>query len=234
MRKFISLRAAGLVLAAVGVTGAGATATAATTASTTIATTTTTAAAPAPARAGATKTVEIRSGSCPGTVYCFSPASVTVTVGETVRWTDTSGSDHTVTRCDPASCSGNGGGSGTDGSFTRGDVGGSREFTHTFSAPGTYVYFCEFHGYATMHGMVTVRAAVTTTTAAPSGPATTSPPGATSPTGEKTPGTGTAAAGPRLAGTGTTSRLLVVGSVLVGTGALLALARRPRRRDSAR
>src|SRR5262249_53702267 len=103
--------------------------------------------------------------ACPGgAIFCFTPAAVTVRTGDTVEWTNTnSGAPHTVTRCSPAQCEGASGGTGTDASFTSVnlDVGGA--VNHTFTAPGTYVYYCMIHGYALMHGAVVVQSATTPT-----------------------------------------------------------------------
>ena len=95
------------------------------------------------------------------------PQAVSVTVGSTVTWVNKSGAPHTVTRCTPAVCNGAAAGTGTDSSFTSGDIGAASgaTFSHTFSQPGTYVYYCKIHGYALMHGTITVTAATTTTAA---------------------------------------------------------------------
>ena len=82
------------------------------------------------------------------------------------------------------------GGTGSDASFTRADIATGGNYTHVFSAPGTYTYYCEFHGYAEMHGTIVVRAApVATTTSSPAPPTTSSPTAsATTPTSATTPG----------------------------------------------
>ena len=72
----------------------------------------------------------------PGTFY---PKTLTIQVGKTVRWID-QGTRHTVTS---EATQGNGArlfDSGTDG-LTPG-----REFSFRFDTPGTYPYFCIFHG----------------------------------------------------------------------------------------
>jgi copper binding plastocyanin/azurin family protein len=99
---------------------------------------------------------------------------MTIVAGDRVTWVNKSGAAHTVTRCTPATCNGASGGTGTDPSFTSGDVGAASgaSFTQTFSRPGTYVYYCKLHGYALMHGTITVTAAIATT---PTAPATTAP-----------------------------------------------------------
>ena len=43
-----------------------------------------------------------------------------------------------------------------DGLFASGEVATGKQYTHTFSQPGTYKYFCEIHP-ATMTGEITVK-----------------------------------------------------------------------------
>jgi len=101
--------------------------------------------------------------------FCFVPDQLTVAVGDTVSWVNASGAEHTVTRCTPSACTGASGGTGTDASFGSADVAAASgtTFSHVFTEPGTYVYYCKIHGYALMHGTITVTAAPTTTTSAP-------------------------------------------------------------------
>jgi plastocyanin len=116
------------------------------------------------------------SSSCGGPAFCFTPSTLTISDGDTVTWTNSSGAEHFVGRCDPANCSGAGGGTGTDATFTpadAADVPDGTNFSHTFNGAGTYTYFCAIHGYAAMHGAIVVLAApsstpTTPTTAAPS------------------------------------------------------------------
>jgi plastocyanin len=204
------------------------------------------------AAAATTAVVEIRSGSCASTIYCYVPESLTVTVGDTVRWTDVSGSPHTVTRCTPAACDGHDGGTGTDASFTRADIDTGHDFTHVFSAPGTYNYYCEIHGYIDMRGTIVVRAAVTTTTSgvspttttnssAPTTSTVTTPnggstgsPGSTgsaapAPAAARGSGRTAAASGARLASTGASTLVVVaIGCVFIAVGLLFASPRRRR------
>ena len=124
----------------------------------------------------ATADVTIEDGS-------FSPATVTITPGDTVTWTN-QGFSHSVTADDgsfdssptcPASC------------LSTGDT-----FSFTFTTPGSYAYYCRLHGASGgigMAGVVVVVAPATTaptaTTVAPptstptSGPQTTPAPAAT-------------------------------------------------------
>ena len=73
----------------------------------------------------------------------FAPATVTVAVGGTVTWTNNDASKHTVTA--------------DDASFDSGTLNSAATFAHTFTAPGTYPYGCDFHG--NMRGTVIVIAA---------------------------------------------------------------------------
>ena len=73
----------------------------------------------------------------------FSPTTVTVAVGGTVTWTNNDASKHTVTA--------------DDASFDSATLNSGATFAHTFTAPGTYPYGCDFHG--NMRGTVIVTAA---------------------------------------------------------------------------
>jgi plastocyanin len=176
--------------------------------------------------------VEVGSGAaCPGgVIFCFTPATETVHVGDTVNWTNSSGVAHTVTRCSPSQCDGVSGGTGTDTSFTSMnlDVGGL--VTHTFTGAGTYVYYCMIHGYATMHGTIVVQATTSATT-------TTSGSSATGASGAQTGTNAATSSNPsnmnHLASTGSAPLPLVLGIIfLFAGGALLIAARRHRRNAS--
>ncbi len=86
----------------------------------------------------------------PGTVHNVSlhdnggfsiiPETITIFVGDTVRWTNTGGSAHTST-------SGSGGtfpGS-KDGIWESPDLGLGAVYSRTFTSVGTFTYFCVFH-----------------------------------------------------------------------------------------
>ena len=64
--------------------------------------------------------------------FQFSPATLTVSAGTTVTWTNNEGVQHTVTADDDSF--------GSDAL----PEGGTFEFT--FDTPGTYAYHCRFHG----------------------------------------------------------------------------------------
>ena len=88
--------------------------------------------------------------------FAFSPASVTVSVGDTVTWTNSDAQTHTATADDASWNSGNiAGGGGTK--------------SVTFTTAGTFPYHCAIH--PAMTGSVTVTAAAP----APSAGATTPP-----------------------------------------------------------
>jgi plastocyanin len=120
------------------------------------------------ARTTPTMTVTITSSGCPGgKIFCFKPATLIVASPTKVVWKNTSGAPHTVSRCDVAHC-GVSGGTGTDPHLQSKTISPGHTFTFTFQHVGTYVYYCQVHGYAIMHGTITVRTKVggspTTTT----------------------------------------------------------------------
>jgi len=87
--------------------------------------------------------------------FAFSPPTINVTAGDTVQWSFAGASQHNVTA--------------VDGSFSSASM-STGSFSHTFSAPGTYAYFCTFHGNAQgggMSGTVVVAAAAPTNTPQP-------------------------------------------------------------------
>ena len=77
----------------------------------------------------------------------FSPSLDSVTAGSVVTWTNDDGFAHNVTSAP---------GSAVYGS---GDFGMGGTFQHTFSTPGTYVYYCTIHGTPTtgMHATIVVQ-----------------------------------------------------------------------------
>jgi plastocyanin len=79
----------------------------------------------------------------------FSPASLTIHVGDTVRWT--SSGSHTVT-------SGTGAADLSAGSLFDQTLNSGGSFTRVFETAGVYQYFCRPHEAAGMKGTVTVLA----------------------------------------------------------------------------
>ncbi len=79
----------------------------------------------------------------------FQPKNVTITAGDSVKWTNNGIRPHTST-------------SGTngqpDGKWDSGAVQPGKTFSHTFNAAGTYPYYCTFHYMAGMTGTVKVNA----------------------------------------------------------------------------
>lgn len=85
------------------------------------------------------------SGSVTIQDYSFSPGTLTIKAGTTVRWTNNGPSAHTATSDDGTTWN-----SGTLGAPSGGDpyggggtAGGTYQFT--FAAPGTYAYHCALH-----------------------------------------------------------------------------------------
>jgi len=120
----------------------------------------------------------------------FDAANITVPAGSTVTWVHNGNNPHTTTSYDGL----------WDSGIIQGGSGGS--FSFTFNEPGTYEYFCRPHENQGMVGSVTV-------TGGGGGGATTIKAGGdTAPL----PATG--------GGLGTTSVLLPVAALLVGSGIL--------------
>jgi plastocyanin len=86
------------------------------------------AAAPAPA-AGATVSISN---------FQFAPKVVRIKAGDEVTWQAREGS-HTVTA--------------DNGSFESPTLSAGKSFSHKFATPGTYRYYCSFHGSAGGHDM---------------------------------------------------------------------------------
>ncbi len=75
--------------------------------------------------------------------FAFSPATLTVTAGDTVTWTNDDAVTHTATS--------------TTGAFDSGDLAPGASFSFTFTTPGTYDYLCTPH--PSMTGRIVVQAA---------------------------------------------------------------------------
>ena len=72
--------------------------------------------------------------------FAFQPASLSVTAGSTVTWTNSGAAPHTVTS--------------DSGAFNSGTLQPGASFSHTFTTAGTFSYFCEIH--PNMTGTITV------------------------------------------------------------------------------
>lgn len=99
-----------------------------------------------PGRAGAAHAIEIVD-------FAFSPPSLTISIGDTVTWTNADSVVHTATS--------------TSGAFDSGDLAQGASYSLTFTAAGTYDYLCTPH--PSMTGTIVVEAAAPTAapTAAP-------------------------------------------------------------------
>lgn len=90
------------------------------------------------------KTVQVSASD-----FSFSPSSIAINVGDTVKWT-ASGS-HTIT-------SGTGASDPNAGALFSQHVSTGQVFSFVFTLPGTFHYFCEFHESSGMKGTITVTA----------------------------------------------------------------------------
>ena len=135
--------------------------------------------------------------------FAFSSATITVATGDTVHWTNNGAESHTVTSVDPG--------------FDSGIMSVGQEFSHTFSAAGSYAYVCGIHPQMT--GTVNVQdpATSTATTAASATATRTSTPSST-PTGTLTPVTATATPPPATPAAGQTPALVAPGGQPAGGG----------------
>jgi len=73
----------------------------------------------------------------------FIPADMTIVVGTTVRWTNYGEQAHDVVA--------------NDGSFRSGNLITSSSFSHTFTTPGRYSYYCTPHISDLMMGIIVVQ-----------------------------------------------------------------------------
>jgi len=90
-------------------------------------------------------TISVPSGSsvpgCDETNECFIPAEVTVSVGDTVTWSNDDSAAHTVTSGTPSD--------GSDGIFDSSLFMAGTTFSYTFDKAGEYNYFCMVHPWMT-------------------------------------------------------------------------------------
>lgn len=89
--------------------------------------------------AGASNTVSLGTRT-------FSPSSLTVQRGASVRWTNSTSISHTITPDNP-------GQAGVWSSVIMNNLG--QEFSHTFNTAGTFKYHCSLH--AGMEGTIVVQ-----------------------------------------------------------------------------
>jgi plastocyanin len=72
--------------------------------------------------------------------FAFSPNSITIAPGDTVTWTNSDGTTHTVT--------------GNNGSWGSGNLANGGTYTHQFNETGDFSYHCSIH--SSMTGVVHV------------------------------------------------------------------------------
>ena len=84
------------------------------------------------------------SGYGSGSDFDFSPQLDTVTVGDTVSWSNSTSNVHTVTA--------------DDGSWASGDIVGDGSYSRVFDQVGDHPYYCTHHGRpgSGMHGTIVV------------------------------------------------------------------------------
>ena len=136
--------------------------------------------------------------------FQFTPATITIHVGDTVTWTNHGPSAHTATA--------------NNGSFNTGVLQKGHSASHTFTTAGTFTYICQIHPF--MHGTVVVLANTTSTTTTPKTTTTptTTTPAATTPT-STTPASTTSPAAAQLPMTGfAVTAILLAGVLLTGLG----------------
>ena len=73
--------------------------------------------------------------------YAFSPATITINIGTSVKWTNKDSVTHTVTS--------------DTGAFTSGNIATNGTYSYTFNVAGTYQYHCSIH--QTMKGTIIVK-----------------------------------------------------------------------------
>jgi plastocyanin len=90
--------------------------------------------------------------------FTFQPTSLSVPVGATVTWRNSSGATHSATD-DPARAQDptHAGLPAGAQPWDSGDIAPGQNGTRTFSTPGTYLYFCRFHEGRGMVASITVR-----------------------------------------------------------------------------
>ena len=172
---------------------------------------------PPPVASSSTSVSAAGSASVSVGEFFFAPPSITIQAGGTVTWSNDGESAHTVTA--------------NSGSFDSGNLDPGQSFSHTFSQPGTFAYFCQYHESLGQKGTVTVQASGSGggsggggeggTTNSGTSPTTTTPtaPGSESAAGASPDAAGTAT---QLPSTGMPlAPLLAAGVGLLVAGALL-------------
>jgi amicyanin len=105
--------------------------------------TTSTGTTPTPTQAGNTPTATSSGSTMAVSItssgtFAFSPATLTIKVGTTVTWTNTTSAPHTVTSDD---------GTTFDSGINTPLSPNGGTFSHTFTKAGTYAYHCQIHPF---------------------------------------------------------------------------------------
>jgi len=168
-------------------------------------------AVPGEDQAAATDVVAKASTSVSMQDYSFSPASLSIAVGDSVTWVNDGEEDHTA----------------TGGGFDTGIVAPGASATETFSSAGTFSYVCTLH--SNMKGTLTVSGP--SASGQPSGDGTTpTAPGTEAAAGLAPDAAGSADALP--ASGESEGPLVVLGAGLFACGALAAALARQRAREA--
>jgi plastocyanin len=153
------------------------------------------------ARATASDSVTIKN-------FAFSPSTITVNVGDTIKWTNQDSAPHTATA--------------KDGSFDTGNLDKGDSGSHTFSKVGTFAYICSVH--PSMKATVVVKSAANDNSGSSGGGGSSSDSSSSNSNPFTPDSSGSAAAdtSSSLANTGGDAALVgLVGLLLLGAGALL-------------
>src|SRR5262249_36506131 len=145
--------------------------------------------------------------------FSFSPASVTISVGGTVTWTNNDDAPHNATA--------------DDGSFKTPDINKGQTASHTFNTPGTFSYICTIH--PNMHGTIRV---LSSSPGGGGGNGSSAGSSSSSGSGSSSQSEASAAASPNAAGDSNTlpmtgmavGALALVGVALVAAGMVTGLA----------
>jgi plastocyanin len=145
--------------------------------------------------------------------FKFSPATITIHVGDTITWTNVGPTEHTATA--------------NNGSFNTGILKKGASASHTFTQAGTFAYICTIHPF--MHGTVVVVGNTASSTPTTSAPATTTPtssPSTSATTASNSTSSGSSA--PATSGAATLpvtglglERVAAAGALLLGAGLLI-------------
>jgi plastocyanin len=88
----------------------------------------------------------------------YAPESVTIRRGQTITWTNNTQSPHTVVLSPEAATNSSDAAMPENAQpFDSGNISPGGHFSHTFSVPGTYKYFCTLHEGNGMVGTIVVR-----------------------------------------------------------------------------